>query len=129
MVNRLFARPLALGLLLLVVPATGGANSGGGTAVVSTHRITTNEGGFPSGWLGNGDLFGSDCSVDNDQGGEASCTGADLSADGLTITVNTSGEGTVTRDPDLEIYPLGAEVVITATPAPGWAGCSPLPAG
>jgi hypothetical protein len=38
-----------------------------------------------------GDLFGADCSVSNDQGGDASCTGDNLSADDVSVTLGTSG--------------------------------------
>jgi hypothetical protein len=50
------------------------------------------------------ELFGADCSVSNAQGGQASCSGADLVDDGVSITVNTSG---VTADPDTGIAETG----------------------
>lgn len=37
-----------------------------------------------------------------------------------TLTVNTTGSGTVDRDPDLPTYPAGAIVTLTADPAEGW---------
>jgi uncharacterized repeat protein (TIGR02543 family) len=37
-----------------------------------------------------------------------------------TLTVNTNGEGSVTRDPDLPEYPSGTDVTLTAEPAAGW---------
>ncbi|MEW6029461.1 MAG: InlB B-repeat-containing protein [Chloroflexota bacterium] len=37
-----------------------------------------------------------------------------------TLTVNTVGNGTVTRDPDQAIYHYGDVVQLTATPAIGW---------
>jgi uncharacterized repeat protein (TIGR02543 family) len=37
-----------------------------------------------------------------------------------TLTVNTSGQGSVTRNPDQASYPAGSTVTLTATPAPGW---------
>src|SRR5690625_2172372 len=38
----------------------------------------------------------------------------------FTVTTGTSGEGTVSRDPDLESYEEGSEVTLTASPAEGW---------
>jgi uncharacterized repeat protein (TIGR02543 family) len=37
-----------------------------------------------------------------------------------TLTVNTSGQGTVTRNPSQANYPAGSTVTLTATPASGW---------
>ena len=39
---------------------------------------------------------------------------------GYTLTVAIIGSGTVRRDPTLSIYPAGASVTLTATPAGGW---------
>jgi hypothetical protein len=40
---------------------------------------------------------------------------------GYTLTMDIVGSGTVRRDPTLSIYPAGASVTLTATPAAGWA--------
>ena len=37
-----------------------------------------------------------------------------------TLTVNTNGSGTVTRNPTNSVYPQGAVVTLTAIPASGW---------
>ncbi|MDO6388675.1 malectin domain-containing carbohydrate-binding protein [Pontibacter sp. BT731] len=37
-----------------------------------------------------------------------------------TLEVNTVGPGTVSKSPDLELYPAGSTVSLTATPAPGF---------
>jgi uncharacterized repeat protein (TIGR02543 family) len=37
-----------------------------------------------------------------------------------TLTVNTSGQGTVTRNPNQANYNAGSTVTLTATPASGW---------
>ncbi|MEM2971694.1 MAG: DUF2341 domain-containing protein [Candidatus Bathyarchaeia archaeon] len=37
-----------------------------------------------------------------------------------TLTVNTVGSGTVSKNPDQTSYPNGTVVTLTATPAPGW---------
>jgi len=42
------------------------------------------------------------------------------SAINFTLTVNTQGSGTVTRNPNNSSYPLGATVTVTATPATNW---------
>jgi hypothetical protein len=47
----------------------------------------------------------------------------------VTLTVDVQGDGTVSIDPDLEDYPLGAQVTLTATPGESsvfvrWAGDS-----
>ncbi|MDD5701127.1 MAG: InlB B-repeat-containing protein, partial [Dehalococcoidales bacterium] len=36
------------------------------------------------------------------------------------LTVNTTGQGTVTKDPDQDLFDPGEPVRLTATPAPGW---------
>ena len=46
-----------------------------------------------------------------------------------TLTVNTTGSGTVTKNPDQATYPSGTSVVLTATPAAGftftgWSGAA-----
>jgi regulation of enolase protein 1 (concanavalin A-like superfamily) len=38
----------------------------------------------------------------------------------FTLTVSTSGNGTVTRNPDQPSYPCGSSVTLTAAPAAGW---------
>lgn len=37
-----------------------------------------------------------------------------------TVQVKIEGQGTVSRNPDLALYPAGQEVQLTAIPAPGW---------
>lgn len=37
----------------------------------------------------------------------------------LNITYHGSGSGTVTKDPDMNLYPVGTKVKITAIPATG----------
>ena len=37
-----------------------------------------------------------------------------------TLTINTVGNGSVTKDPDLVLYPMGTVVELTAVPDSGW---------
>ena len=60
------------------------------------------------------DLFGADCSVSNGQGGQASCTGANLVADDVAVTMNTSG---VTVNPTSGIDVRG---LFTVKPSNSW---------
>ena len=45
---------------------------------------------------------------------------ATFTEDEYTLTVHTSGSGSVTRNPDQPTYRYGDEVQLTAVPAPGW---------
>ncbi len=45
---------------------------------------------------------------------------ASFAIDSYTLTVNTSGSGTVAKSPDQPSYPYGTLVTLTATPAGGW---------
>ncbi|MDP2919572.1 MAG: hypothetical protein Q8O43_05070 [Dehalococcoidia bacterium] len=38
----------------------------------------------------------------------------------VTLTVNTTGQGSVAKNPDQATYTYGTVVTLTATPAPGW---------
>src|SRR5215471_6479958 len=45
---------------------------------------------------------------------------AKADATGYTLTINIQGSGTVARNPTNSVYPSGAVVTLTATPAAGW---------
>ena len=47
-------------------------------------------------------------------------TGQAIAAATHTLTINTNGSGTVSRNPTNSVYPNGAVVTITAGPADGW---------
>ena len=46
--------------------------------------------------------------------------GAVIGEIGRTLTINTTGMGSVTRDPDLPLYYCSDDVTLTAVPAAGW---------
>jgi regulation of enolase protein 1 (concanavalin A-like superfamily) len=68
-----------------------------------------------------GDLSGSDnpdtISIDGSKTVTATFT---ADPDLYTLTANTVGNGTVTRDPDQSTYPCGQAITLTATPDLGW---------
>ena len=51
---------------------------------------------------------------------EATAVFAEIVADTFTVTVNASGQGTVSRTPDQSRYGSGTQVTLTAVPATGW---------
>ncbi|MBW2241157.1 MAG: hypothetical protein JRH01_04160, partial [Deltaproteobacteria bacterium] len=67
-----------------------------------------------------GNLFGSDCSVSNPQGGQASCTGADLWDEDVSVTLLTAG---VEGDP---LTGIGVRGLFSITPTNSWQA---LPSG
>ncbi|NLD72420.1 MAG: hypothetical protein GX649_06850, partial [Chloroflexi bacterium] len=70
------------------------------------------------GW--SGDVTGTDNPTTITITGHNDVTATFEPADALALTVNTVGQGTVARDPDMAAYVAGTEVTLTAMPAEGW---------
>jgi hypothetical protein len=67
-----------------------------------------------------GDLTGSANSANITMDGNKTVTATFIEGDVFTLAVNTSGNGTVTKNPDQATYPAGTEVTLTANADPGW---------
>jgi uncharacterized repeat protein (TIGR02543 family) len=66
-----------------------------------------------------GDLSGSANPQSITMTGDKSVT-ASFTPDGYLLTISTDGDGSVSRDPDRDVFFHGEMVTLTATPAPGW---------
>jgi hypothetical protein len=69
------------------------------------------------GWRG--ELEGSAHSITLTVDGDKAIT-ATFSGPSLSLTLDTVGTGAVQVEPEQENYPPGAQLTLTATPAPGW---------
>jgi uncharacterized repeat protein (TIGR02543 family) len=84
---------------------------------VVTLTATAYPGWTFAGW--SGDLYGTTTPVTVTMTGSRLIT-ATFTQDEYTLTVNTIGNGSVTKDPDRPTYTYGQVVTLTAEPAPGW---------
>ncbi len=95
--------------------AAGGAGYTAGTQVQLTAQAKT--GWTFTGW--SGDLAGSDNPSTVSMDGDRSVT-ASFDQEGYSLAVNTTGDGTVARNPDQQTYHFGDQVQLTAIPGPAW---------
>jgi uncharacterized repeat protein (TIGR02543 family) len=110
----------------LLDPKLGPLQDNGGTTL--THALLA---GSPA--IDQGNNFGvlvdqrgqprpmDDPAIANAVGGDGSDIGAFEAVPLYTLTVLTSGNGSVGKSPDQVSYPFGTVVTLTATPAAGWA--------